>query len=65
VRDVTHGEDAGQAWAGSTPQALAALRNALLRLLWVTGWTTVAGPAPLRAYPRRALAFLGAHPARF
>ena len=33
VRDVTLGEDAGQQRVGSTPQALAALRNGLLSLL--------------------------------
>jgi predicted transposase YbfD/YdcC len=65
VRDVTLGEDAGQAWVGSTPQALAALRNALLSLLRATGWTNIADA--LRhygAYPRRALSLLGALPLR-
>lgn len=42
VRDVTLGEDAGQAYRGSTPQSLAALRNALLTLLRTQGWTQLA-----------------------
>lgn len=41
VRDVTLGEDAGQAWRGQTPQALAALRNALLNLVRGHGWTNI------------------------
>jgi predicted transposase YbfD/YdcC len=42
VRDVTLGEDAGHAWRGQTPQALAALRNALLNLVRGHGWTNIA-----------------------
>jgi predicted transposase YbfD/YdcC len=42
VRDVTWGEDAGQAHRGSTPRALAALRNALLNLLRAAGWANIA-----------------------
>ncbi len=64
VRDVTLGEDAGQVWAGHAPQALAALRNALLSLLRARGWANIA--AALRhygAYPDRALRLLGALPA--
>lgn len=41
-RDVTFHEDQGQAYRGSTPQALAALRNALLSLLRSVGWTNIA-----------------------
>ncbi len=33
VRDVTMGEDAGQAYTGSTPQALATLRNCIIRYI--------------------------------
>jgi len=65
VRDVTFGEDQGQAAAGSTPQALAALRNALLVLLRRVGWTNIADA--LRVYSasvRAALQLLGALPAR-
>ena len=42
VRDVTFGEDAGQAYRGHTPQTLAALRHAVLTLLRVAGWTRIA-----------------------
>ena len=65
VRDVTMGEDAGQQRVGSTPQALAALRNGLLSLLRHLGWTNIADA--LRhygAYAHRALRLLGALPAR-
>jgi predicted transposase YbfD/YdcC len=37
VRDVTLGEDRGQAWTGNTPVALAALRNAVLNCLRAQG----------------------------
>ena len=59
VRDVTMGEDAGQARAGRAPQALAALRNGLLGLLRAPGWTQIADA--LRhygAFAHRALALL-------
>ncbi len=59
------GEDAGQQRVGSTPQALAALRNGLLSLLRHLGWTNIADA--LRhygAYAPRALHLLGALPAR-
>ncbi len=42
VRDVTCHEDAGQAWVGQTPQALAALRNGALALFRLAGWTNMA-----------------------
>lgn len=42
VRDVTCREDAGQAWVGQTPQALAALRNSALALFRLAGWTNMA-----------------------
>lgn len=64
VRDVTLGEDAGQAHRGATPQVMAALRNALLSLLRARGWTNIADA--LRYYsatPQRALALIGALPA--
>lgn len=63
VRDVTLGEDAGQARCGSTPQALAALRNALLNCLRQQGWTRI--PDALRHYaarPLEALQLIGALP---
>jgi len=62
-RDVTFGEDAGQAHRGHPPQALAALRNALLSALRAAGWTSIADA--LRhdsADPKRALALIGAIP---
>jgi len=58
-RDVSWGEDAGQQRVGAAPQALAALRNALLSLLRALGWTSIADA--LRHYgatPHRALALL-------
>jgi len=63
VRDVTLGEDACQARCGSTPQALAALRNAILDLLRQHGWTRI--PDALRyhaARPTEALQLIGAVP---
>ena len=64
VRDVTMGEDAGQAYRGSTPQALAALRNGLLTLLRCRGWTNIADA--LRTYAAslpEALKLIGVLPA--
>lgn len=59
VRDVTLGEDAGQAWMGATPHVLAALRDGLLALLRALDWTTIVDA--LRhdgAYVHRALHLL-------
>jgi predicted transposase YbfD/YdcC len=42
VRDVTMGEDQGQAYCGSTAQALASLRNALIDLIRQHGWSNLA-----------------------
>jgi predicted transposase YbfD/YdcC len=61
VRDETMGEDRGQIHTGHAPQALAALRNALLTRMRYHGWTNIA--AALRHYghsPQRALQFIGA-----
>lgn len=61
VRDVTMGEDQGQAYCGSTPQALASLRNALIDLMRKEGWTNLADA--LRHYGAsvpRVLALIGA-----
>jgi predicted transposase YbfD/YdcC len=61
VRDVTLGEDGGQAYRGSTPQALASLRNALIDLMRQRGWTNLADA--LRHYGAsvpRVLALIGA-----
>jgi predicted transposase YbfD/YdcC len=60
VRDVTFGEDAGQAAAGSTARALASVRNALLYLFRRAGWRSV--PDALAHYGasvRRALSLIG------
>ena len=65
VRDVSLGEDAGQAATGSTPQALAAVRNGVLALLRWAGWTNVADA--LRTYAASlpaALTLIGATPGR-
>lgn len=62
-RDVTLGEDAGQAYRGTKPQALAARRNALLNLFRAHGWQSIADA--LRhygAFPERALRLIGAVP---
>jgi len=62
VRDVSMGEDAQQMHTGNAPQALAALRNTLLKLLRCAGWTNIA--AALRHFagaPREALLFIGAN----
>jgi predicted transposase YbfD/YdcC len=48
VRDVTMGEDASQIRTGNAPQALAALRNALLSLLRYQGWSLI--PDALRFF---------------
>ena len=60
VRDVTLGEDAGHAAAGTTAQALASVRNALLYLFRRAGWHLV--PDALAHYGasvRRALSLVG------
>lgn len=63
VRDVTMGEDAGQAYTGSTPQALAALRNCIIGLLRRSGWKSIADALRhYAAHPSRALALIGAIP---
>lgn len=62
-RDVTLGEDAGQAYRGNTPQALAALRNTLLNLFRAHGWRSVADAIRhYGAFPDRALRLIGAIP---
>jgi predicted transposase YbfD/YdcC len=48
VRDVSFGEDAGQAYRGHTAHTLATLRNAILNLLRHHGWTRI--PDALRHY---------------
>jgi hypothetical protein len=60
VRDGTLGEDASQVRSGAAPQALAALRNALVGLLQQHGYANIA--AALRHFawsPGAALRLLG------
>jgi predicted transposase YbfD/YdcC len=60
VRDVSFGEDAGHAAAGSTAHALASVRNAVLYLFRQAGWRWV--PDALAHYGasvRRALSLVG------
>src|SRR5262249_11882630 len=60
VRDVSFGEDRGHAAAGSTPRALASVRNALLYLFRRAGWRLV--PDALAHYGasvRRAFTLVG------
>lgn len=65
VRDVTWGEDAGQVRQGHAPQALAALRNALLSLLRACGWTQIADATRhYGAFAHRAITLLSSPPPR-
>lgn len=63
VRDVSMGEDAGQAYSGHIPQALALLRNMALTLLRVSKWQSI--PDAFRYYRasfRKSLQLLGLQP---
>jgi hypothetical protein len=65
VRDETVGEDQGQAYRGSRPEALARLRNALIDLMRQQGWTNLADA--LRhsgASVARVLDLIGVQPIR-
>jgi hypothetical protein len=60
VRDETLGEDRCQVHTGTTPQALAAIRNAVLSLFRFHGGSNIA--AATRCYaadPLRALRLIG------
>lgn len=60
VRDVSFGENLSQVRTGAAPEAMAALRNAVIALLRAAGWSNIA--AGLRHYAWRqdpALRFLG------
>jgi predicted transposase YbfD/YdcC len=60
VRDETFGEDRCQLRTGAAPQALAAIRNAVLSLLRFHGWTNIAAATRCYAqHPQRALQLLG------
>jgi predicted transposase YbfD/YdcC len=63
VRDVTFGEDAGQIHTGNAPHSLAILRNALLSLLRLLGWTNIAQALRyFAAFPCRVLQLLTTPP---
>jgi len=60
VRDVTLGEDASRIGTGSAPEVMAALRNAAITLLRLTGVTNVAAALRENAYRvKELLASLG------
>ena len=63
VRDVTCHEDAGQARLGQTPQTLAALRNGVLAMFRLAGWTNMAAAfRHVGASVTRAFTLLGCTP---
>lgn len=63
VRDVTLGEDASQVRSGAAPEALAALRNALLGLLRQHGYDNIAAAVRHFAWtPGAALQLFGLYP---
>ena len=63
VRDVSFGEDASQIRSGAAPQVMAALRNAVLRLLRDAGWSNIAAAVRYNAWrPGAALQLLGLTP---
>ena len=63
VRDVTLGEDGSQVRSGAAPEALAALRNAVLGLLRQHGYPNIAEALRHFAWsPGAALGLLGLHP---
>lgn len=60
VRDVSLGEDAGQMRTGNAPQALAALRNAVIALLRIEGWPCLPTAfCRFAAKPQLALQLMG------
>lgn len=42
VRDVTYGEDGSQVRTGAAPHVMATLRNLVISLLRLAGWTNIA-----------------------
>lgn len=65
VRDVTMGEDAGQARTANAPQAMAALRNSIISLLRHRRCQNIADALRhYNAHPKLALALIGALPQR-
>jgi len=60
VRDTTLGEDACQVHTDTAPQALAAIRNAVLSLFRFQGWSNIAAATRhYAAHPQRLLQLLG------
>jgi hypothetical protein len=60
VRDVTFDEDRSQVRCGSTPEVMAALRNAVIGLLRAGGATNIAAACRrCAAQPAHALALIG------
>lgn len=63
VRDVTFDEDRSHVRCGSTPEVMAAIRNAAIGLLRISGEVNIAAACRrLAARPRSALALLGIVP---
>jgi predicted transposase YbfD/YdcC len=62
VRDVVYGEDHSQVRAGSIPQVMAALRNAVIGLMRSAGESCIARACrKFAAQPWQALALMGIH----
>lgn len=53
IRDVTFDEDRSQVRAGAAPQVMATLRNTLISLLRLAGWTNIAHALRHHAADRR------------
>lgn len=63
VRDVTFDEDRSQVRTGSIPEVMAALRNAVIGLIRVSGAPSVAAATRrMAARPQEALALIGISP---
>ncbi|THJ25653.1 ISAs1 family transposase, partial [Candidatus Frankia alpina] len=59
VRDVTYDEDRSQIRTGTGPEVMAALRNAAIRTLRITGVTNIAANRHHARDSTRPLALLG------
>jgi len=57
--DTTPGENRCQMWTGTAPQALAAIRTAVLSLLRCHGWSNIAAVRNYASHPQRTLRLLG------
>ncbi|MET8179059.1 hypothetical protein [Streptomyces sp. NPDC005336] len=59
IRDVTYGEDASRICTGTTPRAMATLRNLAIGLMRQAGWTNIAAATDhYRSRPQHATAML-------